>query len=150
MKDKKNKNIFHLLICSVAFICMILLMYRDQTRNANQIIGIWTNGDDSWAYGYQITFYEDGRVERHGYRNLEKGRYQIKGDVIDIDFDECFYDYNGYIPIEGYKTKYYYNSSKKQLERKEKREFVYVASLGQNNYFDNDDVLKPLTKQKEE
>jgi len=142
---KWKKAYYVLLITGIAVVGITVNAYCS-SEVKRSLIGTWSNGKTEWAYRYLVTFYEDGTVERRGYRNFENGTYSIKGQNIEVEYNECLYDAGGFVPIEGYRMVYYYDMETGFLERKKKRDLIYVDVLSQNNYFDNDDYSIPLFK----
>lgn len=145
--DKKTKKTKFVIGFLILLLILCAVIYIENIRYCkNRIIGNWTNGSESWASRYEVTFYTDGTVERHGYRNHEKGTYEVRWNKIIVDYNDCTYDYMGYIPIEGYTMHYQYNRQTDTLTRLDQRDFVYVSSLGADNRFDNDDYTVPLQR----
>ena len=79
-------------------------------ENDLNFIGDWYSDmfdeENNWSQSYKTTFHEDGTVEHAGWRNRDKGTYEISGDKTHIIayFNENYLDMpgQGYMMQNGY------------------------------------------------
>ena len=102
--------------------------------------GTWANefSEDAFALFYLTEFSSDGTVVQHGYRNIDKGRFQITGaNTVVATFDDNYWDSPGVglqkIADYSYTVTYTYDKSSDTLFADYSTEFENAVNSNAND-----------------